>query len=318
MPAERSPGAEHINPDALGLALRFSDGFDSGSGALDHFDLTHWMKWQGDARTANGHAILSAAATPGEWGDAGICTREKHFNPGLRGTNGVEVTFIGHAQQGGSQTKQHPEHIGNPLAGPYITGMCLTAANCPGPLLPDAEADGDSDHDEQGDSDFMSSYRASGQRRSGRRGVQIHFDWMSKWGLDYFLCRSIVPEDYRRYPEWDVRLDSLEEFAGRGQFIGGACFVLAMKHYHPDQATNPLGRRYGLYFTDDGNTVCWTLDGTVMDTADISGYFASSPESVKDGAYVSLCGAGYQPHLWTFGDVKVYANSPAQSPEPNR
>ena len=215
MPAERSPGAEHINPDALGLALRFSDGFDSGSGALDHFDLTHWMKWQGDARTANGHAILSAAATPGEWGDAGICTREKHFNPGLRGTNGVEVTFIGHAQQGGSQTKQHPEHIGNPLAGPYITGMCLTAANCPGPLLPDAEADGDSDHDEQGDSDFMSSYRASGQRRSGRRGVQIHFDWMSKWGLDYFLCRSIVPEDYRRYPEWDVRLDSLEEFAGR-------------------------------------------------------------------------------------------------------
>jgi len=326
MSAKQSPEAKHINPDALGLTLRFSDSFDSEYGAPDHFDMAHWMKWKGDARTEEGYGIFDAVTTPGEWGDAGICTRGKHFNPGLKGRNGVEVTFVGHAQQGELHKNQHPEHIGNPLAGRYITGMCLTISNYPGPIIPDFEADCEADrqaeressHDEQIHSDFMSSYRASGERRSGRRGVQIHFDWMSKWGLDCFLCRSILPEDYGQYPEWDVRLDSFEEFAGRGQFIGGACFVLAVRHYHPDQAENPLGRRYGLYLTDDGNTVSWTRDGTVMDTVDISGYFTSDPEFVKDGAYVSLSGAGYQPHIWKIDDVEIYASSLTESPEPKR
>ena len=163
----------------------------------------------------------------------------------------------------------------------------------------------------------MSGYRAAGKRRSKRRGVQIHFDWMRKWGLVYYLCRSILPEDYGKYPEWDVRLDSLEELIGKGQYVGGACFVLAARH-SPGQAENPLGRRYGLYLTDDGNTVSWTLDGTVMDTVDISGYFTSNPEFLKDGAYVSLSGAGYQPHIWTFDDVEIYASSLTAGPEAKR
>ena len=282
--------------------------------------MTDWIKWAGDARTEEGHGILEAATSPGEWGDAGICTREKQFNPGLKGTNGVEVTFAGHTQGTYEVTphnQDHPEHIGNPLSGRYIAGMCLTISNYPGPIVPDCEEDGESDDDEQVHPDLMSSYRASGELRSGRRGVQIHFDWMSKWGLVYYLCRSILPGDYGKYPQWDVRLDSLEEFIGKGQYVGGACFVLAARH-SPGSAENPLARRYGLYLTDDGNTASWTLDGTVMDTVDISGYFTSDPEFVKDGAYVSLSGAGYQPHIWRFDDVEIYASSLTDSPEPKR
>jgi hypothetical protein len=43
-----------------------------------------------------------------------------------------------------------------------------------------------------------------------------------------------------------------------------------------------------------------------MDTVDISGYFTADPEVMRDGAYVSISGAGYQPHIWTIEDVKIY------------
>jgi len=293
MSALQSSESSHINPDALGLTLQFADGFDQEYGAPDQFDTTRWIKWKGEARTENGYGLFDAVTTPGEWGDGGISTREKQFNPGLKGTNGAEVTFVGHAQPGElPNNKDHPEHIGNPLAGPYVTGMCLTISNYHGPIVPDFEGDPESIDAEPVDSDLMSSYRASGKCPSRRRGVQIHFDWMNKWELDYFLCRSIIPGDYEKYPEWDVRLDSLEECMAKGQFIGGACFVLAARHYSPDQAVNPLGRRYGLYLTDDGNT-----------------YFNSAPEFISDGAYVSLSGAGYQPHIWKIDDVEIYASA---------
>jgi len=314
MPAKRSSETKHINPEACGLTLQFADSFDQEYGAPDHFDTTHWIKWKGEARTENGSGLLSAVTMPGEWGDAGISTRGKQFNPGLKGTSGVEVTFVGNTQGTYGlkpHNQYHPEHVGNPLASGYITGMCLTIANYHGPILPDCDADSEADHEsnhgEQKHADFMSSYRAIGKRQSGRRGVQIHFDWMNTWGLDYFLCRDILPEDYGKYPEWNVCLETLEEIMAQGQFIAGAPFALAGRHYPPDQADNPLGRRYGLYLTDDGNTVCWTLDGKIMDTVDISGYFTSNPEFVKDGAYVSISGAGYEPHFWKIGGVEIYA-----------
>ena len=310
MSAKQSPETKRINPNVLGLTLRFSDRFDIEYGAPDHFDTRRWIKWKGEARTEKGYCMFGATTTPGEWGDAGICTREKHFNPGLKGTNGVEVTFVGHTQQGELHNNQYPpEHIGNPLAGRYIAGMCLTISNYHGPVMPDIETDRESDHGEEIHHDFMSSYRASGRRRSGRRAVQIHLDWTSIWGLDYLLTRNILPEDYGRHPEWNVRLDSLEEFIGKGQFIAGASFALAWRHYPPDRADNPFGRRYGLYLTDDGNTLSWTQDGKVMDTVDIGGYFTSDPEFVRDGAYVSISGAGYQPHIWKADDVEIFSST---------
>lgn len=312
MSADQSRETETFNPEASGLTLRFADGFDQEFEAPNHLDMAHWTNCQGGAKAENGCCVLDAVIAPGEWGDAGICTREKQFNPGLKGTNGVEVTFMGHTQQGEPHNYQHPEHIGNPLGGPYIAGMCLTIANYPGPIVPDMDADVQAEHEqnvgERDESGFRGVYKAIGKRRSARRGVQIHFDFMEIWGLDYFFCRDILPEDYGKYPEWDVHLDTIEELMAQGQYVGGAPFVLAGRHHRPDQTDHPLGRRYGLYLTDDGNTVSWTLDGKIMDTVDISGFFTSDPECVGDGAYISLSGAGYQPHLWMFDDLKVYSS----------
>ena len=79
----QSSGSGHINPDALGLTLQFADGFDQEYGAPDQLDTTRWIKWKGEARTENGYGLFDAVTTPGEWGDGGISTREKQFNPGL-------------------------------------------------------------------------------------------------------------------------------------------------------------------------------------------------------------------------------------------
>jgi len=70
---------------------------------------------------------------------------------------------------------------------------------------------------------------------------------------------------------------------------------------------SPLRHRYGLYLTDDGNTLYLTLDGKVMDTVDITGHFSSRPEVIKDGAYVTIAAAGsYQTNVWKVDDVGIY------------
>ena len=48
-------------------------------------------------------------------------------------------------------------------------------------------------------------------------------------GVNYYLCRDNLPEVYGKYPEWTVRLKSLEE-DGKG---------LAGRHYPPDHADSP-------------------------------------------------------------------------------
>lgn len=63
--------------------------------------------------------------------------------------------------------------------------MCSTIGNYHGPIMPDMVTDREGDHSEKIDADFVSHYRVSGKRRSGKRGLQIHFDWMSAWGAGY-------------------------------------------------------------------------------------------------------------------------------------
>ena len=68
-------------------------------------------------------------------------------------------------------------------------------------------------------------------------------------------------------------------------------------------------RRYGLYLTNDANTVYWTLDDQVMDEVDISGYFSSSHESVRDGACLSIAGvASFQQNRWRMDDLEIRAS----------
>ena len=274
------------------LILQFSDDFNQEYEAPHRFDMTHWIKWSGDAWTENGYAMYSTGTTPGKFGTAGIGTREKYFNPGLRGTNGVEVTFVGYVQleDAPEPTAEEARMLGIehgivPLAPLYLTGMAVTISNVYGQLaLPE----------------------------EGVRTVQLHFDVTKNWGLNWWLARSIMLHDAEKrpawYPAWDGRLKTLREFLEKGNFTAAPFFALAGRHDHPVDMESPFGRRVGLYLTDDGNTIYWTLDGKVMDRVDITGFFSSSPESVKDGAYVTISGAGYQPHIWKVDDVAIYAS----------
>ena len=68
-------------------------------------------------------------------------------------------------------------------------------------------------------------------------------------------------------------------------------------------------RRWGLYLTDDANTVYWTLDGQVMDSGDITGYFSSSSESVREGAFLSVMGvAQFESNTWKMDDLEIYVS----------
>ena len=273
------------------LILQFSEDFD------EDFDMTHWVKWEGDAKTENGRGVFSSATAPGDFGFAGIGTREKYFNPGLRGTNGVEVTFVEHLEGEGlpkrtpEEARKHAlahgvEHDILALAPRFTTGMVVTIANAYGQVGPPG--------------DF--------------RGVQVHFDLISNWGLMWWLVRSILPEDYEKYPLLEDGYRTFNDFPKESAFITEPCVGLATRHYDPIDIESPFGRRVGLYLTNDGTTLYWTLDGEVMDTVDVTGFFSSHPESVTEGAYVTISGAGYQPHFWKIDDVAIYASPLNKTP----
>ncbi len=274
------------------LIVQFSDDFNKEYEAPHRFDMTHWIKWKGEARTENGYAVYSTPTKAGDFGSAGIGTREKYFNPRLRGTNGVEVTFVGYVQlEDAPETTDEEarmlgiEHGILPLTPRYLTGMVVTISNIYGHVNLPAE---------------------------GVRSVQLHFDLLENWGLNWWLARSIMPKDTEKhptwYPAWDGQLKTLRAFLEKGNFTAAPFFALAGRHSHPVDIESPFGRRVGLYLTNDGNTVYWTLDGELMDRVDITGFFSSSPESVKDGAYVTISGGGYQPHMWKIDDVVIYAS----------
>ena len=293
-PTAKVTGQEPDGPPPPSLLVQFSDDFNKEHGPPERFDMTHWVKWSGQARTENGYAAYSTGATPGQFGVAGISTRAKYFNPGLRGTNGVEVTLVGYLREEGAPapTAEEARMLGIehgivPLTPLYLTGMTLTISNLYGQVaLPE----------------------------EGVRSVQLHFDLHENWGMNWWLVRSLLPDDSAKYPAWDGRFKTLRGFLERGPFNAAPFFALAGTHHHPVDIESPFGRRVGLYLTDDGNTIYWTLDGEEMHRVDITGFFSSSPESVKDGAYVIIAGAGYQPHEWKIDDVTIYA-SPLEETE---
>ena len=89
----------------------------------------------------------------------------------------------------------------------------------------------------------------------------------------------------------------------------GVHLILAYQWSRTWGQPHPLGHRYGLCLTDNGNAVSWTLDGEVMDIVDITGFFQSSPEAMQDGAYASICMAGsYQSNVWKHSDARIYVS----------
>ena len=266
------------------LAQQFSDHFSRDYGPPDYFDMTHWAKWKGDAKTENGYGVLYTTAEPGELSFSGIGTRQLRFNPGLKGTNGLEVTLVDHVPAAGEPViPAPPEEDGSKRRIRFFTGFSVLISSFYGQI--GGEAD-----------------------RSIHRGVQVCFDWIKPWGLDWAVVRTILPEDYEDYAVWDIREDTLLDYMKMGKHVSPPVFALAMSHYEPDEMESPFGHRVGLYLTDDANTVHWTLDGVVRDTIDITGYFASYAPCVENGAYVTISGVGHPPHSWTADDVAIYAS----------
>ena len=161
------------------LIAQFSDDFNKDYGAPHHFDMTHWIKWKGDVRTENGYAMYGAVAAPGQFGVAGIGTRAKYFNPGLRGTNGVEVTLLGYVHKHAPPKPTIDEarmmgvqHGILPLTPRYLTGMVVTISNV-----------------HATDRDYQ---------KKGSGAVQVFFDVTANWGLNWWLARGILGPTIRR------------------------------------------------------------------------------------------------------------------------
>lgn len=227
---------------------------------------------------------------PGKWGGFGIATTEKHFNPGLKGTNGLEVTFVDY-RYSGEYMNQYTSIDGfaideeDPISGLYLIGFALTISSFRGMVgsEPDRERD---------------------------RTVQIHFDWYSKWGLAYNLNRNVIAGDKEKYHIWTRETDGhlAREFklpAVPFITIPGNSVSLAVQR-HPLGITNPAGHRMGLWIGDDGDSLAWTLDGKMMDVVDISGFFSSSAERFKDGAYAIIAGgASYAENTCVLENIAI-------------
>ena len=273
---------------ASGLKLQFSDDFNKEYGPPDHLDMNRWTKWKGDVRAENGRGVLTTTP-PGDIGLAGIITRHKHGHPGLAGSNGVEVTLEEFTDRG-----DHPEGSEKSDEMRLVQAWGLTLGSMQGFLSHEGKND---------------------------RAVQLHFDLIRPNGLFVYLVRGLVPEDFEKYPKDGYtpggpthlsdaeRRDLHEQLVERGEvFISAPCLQLINRVYRSEQKIQEfLGRRrWGLYLSDDANTVYWTLDGRVMDRVDIAGYFGSNPESVQDGAYFTISGVG--DGNWKIDDVAILAS----------
>ena len=297
-PARIGKQQEHEQRKA-DLVLQFSDDFSQDYGPPDYFDLTRWTRVDtARARTENGYWLLEVGDPPppgpGDIAIGGFGTTERSFNRGLAGTNGVEITVADLSPVGDDPQELEPGELS------LVHAWSLTVGNWRGVVGGQGEKD---------------------------RGVQLHFDLLYPDGLFVYLVRGLVPEDFEKYPIDGFRpadspggrnqgLSAREqrelheqEIAHGGVFISVPCLSLAARVYRSEQEIQEIlgrSRRWGLYLTDDANTVYWTLDGQVMDSVDIAGYFSSSPESVQDGAFLTVMGAAsFQLNTWRMDDLEI-------------
>ena len=286
------------------LRVQYSDDFHT-------FDEKQWMPLLFESEdnhatvgVENGRVILRANTSlrpeppGGALAAVGIATRGKWFNPGLRGTAGVEVTAISYKHEGDYVFIHHPGF------GDYPMGWTLTISNYQRPV----------------------GMRPAGDERS----VQLIFDWWSKHGLANHICRSFMPGD-EQYPEFRDWLSSAEvtkPMSDDGhQIIDGKkvtwenmpkpfydppCVIPASKLWPAGEESERVAtsRRVGLFITNNGNMVHWTLDGRVINSAQMTGFASSKPDAFRDGAYVTIyANGGYPNNIWEYDDVKIYKSA---------
>ena len=305
-PAAEAPAAEETAAPSLvtqaeheatkaKLTVQFSDDFNQAYGPPDQFDLKRWTRMPtARARIRDGHWLLEVerAPPPGP-GDAvlgGFGTTGKYFNPGLAGTNGAEVTV------GVFSHEDYPEEMNE--KGQLAQAWSITLGSWHG---------------------FV------GGQEDEDRGIQLHFDLLRDDGLFVYLVRGLRPDDFEKYPRdkfgteegktmtpQELRVAHEAAIATGGPYVTVPCMALATRVYRePAEIADLLERprRWGIYLTDDANTVYWTLDDQVMDVLDITGYFSSSPKSVEDGALISIMGvATNQLNVWKMDDVAFLAS----------
>ena len=136
------------------------------------------------------------------------------------------------------------------------------------------------------------------------RVVQVRFDWWTRRGLVVYFGRSLLVDERSQYPRWSPRRKPLEKSL-QAPFRDGYFLVLCARFFSPEEL-HPLGRRYGLGLTPDGQGLVWTLDGQVVDTARAEGFFDPSPEATSGGVRASVVGAScYRRNVWRFEDMSV-------------
>ena len=297
MEARMGPQEEHEARKA-GLAVRFRDDFSQKYDPLEPLGMTRWTQLEsGRSRTEDGFWLMDVwrdpPPGPGAVALGGLATTERTLHPELAGTNAVEITLAEFIHE-----KDYPIEMEAPDQ--LVHAWSLTVASWQGLV---------------------------GGQSDDQRGVQLHLDLLRDDGLFVYLVRGILPEDFEKYPmdgfglrdSQDGRDQNLspsqlrklheKEIAHGGVFISVPTLILACRVYRTEEGIQDIigrPRRWGLYLTDDANSVYWTLDDQVMDTRDISGYFGSSPGAIQDGAFLTVMGvASYQRNTWRMDDLEI-------------
>ena len=277
------------------LGLQFSDSFDNDfesrwvlpSGP----SFTHPVDTKFSVKLEGGYAVAEGTTTrpPGpKVKCAGRFVSKDRPIESLAGVNIFEITLVDYIHSG--DHLHYMDILGwgidteDPVAGHHIMGWGLTMGTRPGPVCAD-----------MGDKD---------------RAVQLHFDVWSKLGPLPYVCRSILSEDIEKYPaltteEGRKYISSTVDVPRKLIYRARKdCLVLG----HPSGPTgDSSGHRYGVRLSDDGNTLSWMLDGKIMDSYDVTGYFNSRDVILDNGLYISVGMAGaYRRNVWRFDDARAY------------
>ena len=277
------------------LQLQLEDCFDKD------FDRSVWVADVGPAKgegrsclAGDGicqiHAETTGPPGPGVGAYGGFATQRRFFQPNLRGNGLFEITLADYTN-GGAHLNRYlaPDGSGSevedPDLGVYLMGFCLSIGSFRGLV-------------------------GSETNRERDRIVQIHCDWWSRSGLWFWLNRNALEEDKERYQIWGTEKDVAAGYASIRcpvVTLPGNSVALAIRR-NPLGFDRPANHRWGIGLAADGNRLYWTLDGTTVDTQNITGFFDSSAGCVAEGAYVTVVGGGgYARNTWTVADARIYA-----------
>ena len=136
------------------------------------------------------------------------------------------------------------------------------------------------------------------------RVVQVRFDWWTRRGLVVFLGRNLLAGERSHYRRWNPRRKPLDGSL-QAPFRDGHFLVLCARFFSHDEL-RPLGHGYGLGLAHDGQELHWTLDGRVVDTVRVEGFWGSSPNGDVGGLRASIVGMScYRRNIWRFDSLSL-------------